>query len=67
MERFGALDIMGVNDAAGIHARATEMTEDVWRRVMEVDLTGCFNCAQVASIGMIEQGRGGSIVMVSAN
>ena len=61
----GRIDIL-VNNA-GIAKRApfTTMTEAEYRRTLDVDLGGCFNCAQEVARGMIER-RAGRIVSVSS-
>lgn len=64
---FGRLDIL-VNDA-GIMDREPflEMTDDLWRRVIDVNLYGTFLFAQVAARQMVRQGHGGRIVNVASN
>lgn len=67
VERFGALDIMVCNAAIAVLKSAEETEEDEWNQVMDVDLKGYFNCAQLAARQMMKQGTGGSIVMTSSN
>lgn len=58
-ERTGRLDVL-VN-AAGIfdgYAGVSETTPELWRRVLEVNLTGCFLGTKAASELMIVQGSG---------
>jgi len=65
VDRFGTLDIL-VNNA-GISpslTRSEELSDEVWRRVIDVNLTGAFFCARAAARWML--GRGGSIVNVSS-
>ncbi|WP_129115941.1 SDR family NAD(P)-dependent oxidoreductase [Halegenticoccus tardaugens] len=63
---FGQLDIM-VNNAGISHiASAMEMTEEQWRQVINVNLTGVFFGCQVAGEQMIKQGRGGQILNISS-
>jgi NAD(P)-dependent dehydrogenase (short-subunit alcohol dehydrogenase family) len=66
VERFGGLDIAVVNHGIGFAATAAETTEAQFRRMVDINLTGCFNVAQAAGRQMIRQGRGGSIVLVSS-
>jgi NAD(P)-dependent dehydrogenase (short-subunit alcohol dehydrogenase family) len=58
-ERFGRLDIMvahaGISDFRGL----LDGEEDLWRRTLEVNLTGAWNCFRGAARGM---SNGGSIV-----
>ncbi|MDA8206855.1 MAG: SDR family NAD(P)-dependent oxidoreductase [Thermaerobacter sp.] len=43
-----------------------EMTEDIWRRVQDVNLNGTFFCSQEASRIMRDQGQGGRIISMSS-
>ncbi len=66
LERWGGVDIL-VNNAGIVHnASAEEMTLASWQRMIDVNLTGVFLCAQAAGRAMIAQGKGGSIVNVSS-
>jgi gluconate 5-dehydrogenase len=64
---FGKVDIVVCNAAAGIHGPAADMPDDDWSRVIATSLTGYFNIARSAGRQMIRQGRGGSIIAISAN
>jgi NAD(P)-dependent dehydrogenase (short-subunit alcohol dehydrogenase family) len=63
---FGRLDCVIVN--AGMHAGAPiqDMTFDDWRQVMRVNLDGAFLTAREAARVFLEQGTGGSMVVVSS-
>jgi acetoacetyl-CoA reductase len=65
IEQHGRLDIL-VNNA-GITADRTvlKMTDDDWRRVIDVNLSGAFYLSQAALGHMLERGSG-RIVMVSS-
>ena len=65
IEQHGRLDIL-VNNA-GITADRTilKMTDDDWRRVIDVNLSGAFYLSQAALRHMIERGSG-RIVMISS-
>jgi 3-oxoacyl-[acyl-carrier protein] reductase len=65
--RFGRLDILVCN--AGLMDREPflEMTDDLWRRVIDTNLYGTFICAQAAARQMVRQGGGGRIVTVASN
>ncbi|MER5349949.1 SDR family oxidoreductase [Kitasatospora sp. NPDC002551] len=65
-EQLGGIDIL-VN-SAGINHRSPVLEEslDDWRRILAVDLTGPFACAQAAARRMVAQGRGGRIVNVTS-
>ena len=66
VERFGGLDIAVVNHGIGFAAAAEETTEEQFRRMLEINLTGCFNLAQAAGRQMIKQKKGGSIILISS-
>ncbi len=65
-ERFGRLDIL-VNNAGSLIERRTlaGMTEDLWDRVMDVNLKSVFLCSQAALPLMRRQGRGRIINVTS--
>jgi NAD(P)-dependent dehydrogenase (short-subunit alcohol dehydrogenase family) len=67
VERFGKIDIAVCNAAAGIHGPAATMPDADWAKVIAVSLSGYFNVARSAGRQMIAQGKGGSIIAVSAN
>jgi 3-oxoacyl-[acyl-carrier protein] reductase len=59
VERWGRLDVL-VNNA-GITGRSFpiwELTDEDWRRVIDVDLTSVFLCCRAAVKVMLEQGSG---------
>jgi 3-oxoacyl-[acyl-carrier protein] reductase len=62
---FGRLDIL-VNNAGSMVDRATleEMTEELWDRIMDVNLKSVYLCSQ-AALPLLKQ-RGGRIVNVSS-
>lgn len=53
---------------AGVEAggAADELADEVWRRVIDVNLTGTFWCARSAGRAMIAGGRGGRIVLIGS-
>lgn len=65
MEKYGKIDIL-VNNA-GITRDATlkKMTSEQWQQVIDVNLTGVFNCTKLISPYMIENG-GGKIINTSS-
>jgi 3-oxoacyl-[acyl-carrier protein] reductase len=65
-DRFGRLDIL-VNNAGSLVERRTlgEMTEDLWERVMAVNLKSVYLCSQTVLPMMKRQGKGKIINMTS--
>lgn len=57
-DRFGGIDILVNNAGITGNSRATEITFEFWQRVVSVNQTGCFLCAQAAGTRMLEQGSG---------
>jgi NAD(P)-dependent dehydrogenase (short-subunit alcohol dehydrogenase family) len=63
---FGHVEIL-VNAAfTPSRARPEELSLDEWNRVMTVNSTGYFLCAQAAGQRMIRQGHGGSVVNIAS-
>ncbi|MDR3526409.1 MAG: SDR family oxidoreductase [Rhizomicrobium sp.] len=58
-QEFGGVDIL-VNNAGidGVHALCGESDPVAWRRVIDVDLVGAYNCAHEAVTRMGKSGRG---------
>jgi glucose 1-dehydrogenase len=63
---FGGLDILVNNAGFETHHPILEMPADAWRRVLDVDLTGAFLCAQRAARMMVAAKTGGAIVNISS-
>lgn len=66
MEKFGRLDALVNNAGITRDALLHKMTEDQWRKVIDVNLTGVFFCLQAAAKIMREAGLG-SIINVSSD
>ncbi|HEY1685992.1 MAG TPA: SDR family oxidoreductase [Tepidisphaeraceae bacterium] len=63
---FGQLDILVNNAGIEFKHPFTEFPFDLWQKVIAVDLTGPFLCAQGAAKQMILQKRGGRIINISS-
>jgi NAD(P)-dependent dehydrogenase (short-subunit alcohol dehydrogenase family) len=48
-EQIGAVDVLVANAGISIRSPFLEIAEDDWRRVLDVNLTGVFHCAQQAA------------------
>ncbi len=67
IRRYGKLDIMVCNAGISTYTPAEDVEEREWNEIMDVNLKGYFNCAQLAARQMMKQGSGGSIIMNSSN
>jgi 3-oxoacyl-[acyl-carrier protein] reductase len=65
--RFGGLEI--VVNSAGIFDDSViwKMSDEQWRRVIDVDLTGAFNCARAAVPALRQSGWGAIVNITSIN
>jgi len=66
IESFGRLDILVNNAGLEYKHPFPEFPFDLWQKVIAVDLTGPFLCAQAAAKAMIRQGGGGRIINISS-
>ncbi len=65
-DAFGSVDILINNAGIFPFSPATETSEELWDKVLDVNLKGAFFYSQAAARKMIESGRGGKIVMVAS-
>jgi len=56
--QFGRIDILINNAGITRDASIKKMTPEQWQQVIDVNLTGVFNCAKCVSAGMVENGYG---------
>ena len=64
--KFGRLDILVNNAGIEFKHPFLEFPIDLWHKVIEVDLTGPWLCAQAAAQQMAKQGGGGRIINISS-
>lgn len=57
-QKLGPVDVLINNAGACIHRPALDVTEAEWRHVIDVNLTGVWNCCQVFGAGMVARGDG---------
>jgi meso-butanediol dehydrogenase/(S,S)-butanediol dehydrogenase/diacetyl reductase len=64
-ELLGGVDVLIANAGISIRKPFLEIEEEDWRRVLDVNLTGVFHCAQQAARRMVA-GDGGVILMTAS-
>nr|MDQ2687037.1 SDR family NAD(P)-dependent oxidoreductase [Armatimonadota bacterium] len=64
--KYGRLDILVNNAGIETEKNFWEFPPDLWQRIIAVDLSGPFFCAQAAAKQMIQQGDGGRIINISS-
>lgn len=57
-QEFGGIAVLVNNAGINADARLVEMTDEQWQRVIDVNLTGAFNCTREVAPGMMERGFG---------
>ena len=65
IEELGRVDVLVNNAGINIDRLLVNMTPEQWQKVIDVDLTGVFNCTRAVLPHMIRQG-GGRIINVSS-
>jgi NAD(P)-dependent dehydrogenase (short-subunit alcohol dehydrogenase family) len=66
VERFGGVDVVVANAGILLLKPALDIGLEEWRRVLDVNLTGSFITCQEFGKQLVEQGRGGRIILSSS-
>lgn len=66
LSKFGKIDILINNAGIGLFKTVRETTEDEWKRVLDVNLTGSFLFSKAVLNSMIERGQG-QIINISSD
>jgi SDR family mycofactocin-dependent oxidoreductase len=63
---LGPIDIVVANAGVNVVGDLSEITEDAWDAVIDVNLKGVWNTVRATAPRMIERGEGGSIILISS-
>jgi L-rhamnose 1-dehydrogenase len=63
---FGGVDVLASNAGICPFHGFLDMPPELWRQVVDVNLTGAFHIVQAAANRMVDQGAGGAIVATSS-
>ena len=66
ISELGKIDIVCANAGIGSWAVAWEMTEQQWKDMIDINLTGVFNTVRATLPSLVERGEGGSVVLTSS-
>jgi len=66
LESFGTIDILVNNAGIGIRSNAEDMTDEMWDRVLDINLKGTFLFCREVGRHMIERGKGGRIINMAS-
>jgi SDR family mycofactocin-dependent oxidoreductase len=66
LAELGRIDVVCANAGVGSWSVSWEMSEQVWKDMIDVNLTGVFNTVRAALPSMVERGEGGSVVLTSS-
>ncbi len=66
LERFGQIDVLVNNAGICPFVDVMEMSEEMFKKTIDVNLTGAFHCTQLVAKEMIKRGQGGRIVFITS-
>ena len=65
-DELGRMDVVVANAGIASYGALDQLSEDTWREVIDINLTGVWHTVRSAAPAMIEGGRGGSVVLISS-
>src|SRR6476659_2457001 len=65
LAEFGRVDVLAANAGVWAASQLSEMSDELWRDVVEINLYGVFHAIRAVSRPMIEQGSGRIIATAS--
>ncbi len=66
LKGFGSIDILVNNAGIGMRSNAEEMTEEMWDRVLDINLKGAFLFCREVGRHMINRKKGGRIINMAS-
>lgn len=66
VQKFGSIDILVNNAAVWSHRLLSEITEDTWAEIVDINLKGTLFFVKAVAQVMEKQGRGGKIVNIAS-
>jgi len=66
VKKFGQIDILVNNAGICPFVDIMEMSEDVFKKTIDVNLNGAFHCTQLVAKEMIKRGLGGRIIFITS-
>jgi (+)-trans-carveol dehydrogenase len=66
VDRLGRLDVVVANAGIVSMAPVLELTEEQWKEVLDVNLTGVWRTVKAAMPRILQQDEGGSVIVISS-
>lgn len=66
LKKFGQIDILVNNAGICPFVNILDMSEAMFKKTIDVDLTGAFHCTQLVGREMVKRNRGGRIIFITS-